>query len=209
MMSLGGIVGGVLLYLGLRRRLDMHAIEQESQGRWLFQRQMEAVFRLARRVTGLVVNRSVQRSLLWLMLAALAAIALPLLQDLRLPTPRLVNQPPLGWLLWWMLLATVVMTLRLHRHRLLAVIVVGVAGLVVSLTFAFLSAPDLALTQLLVEMVTLALLLLAMNYLPPSSPPERARARKIRDGAIALAVGLGVGGLAYAMLMRPADTIAA
>jgi len=208
MMSLGGMVGGVGLYLALRRRLDMDAIEQHSQGRWLFQRQMEAVFRLARRVTDLLINRSVQRSLVWLVVATLVVIGASFLPEARLPAPRLVNQPPLGWLLWAMLVAAVAMTLRLHRHRLLAVIVVGVAGLVVSLTFAFLSAPDLALTQLLVEMVTLVLLLLAMNYLPPSSPPERARRRKIRDGVVALAAGLGVGGLAYAMLTRQVDSIA-
>ena len=36
----------------------------------------------------------------------------------------------------------------------------------ISLAFAYLSAPDLALTQLSVEVVTIILLLLALNFLP-------------------------------------------
>src|SRR5690606_7310726 len=65
--------------------------------------------------------------------------------------------------------------------------------------------PDLALTQLLVEMVSLALLLLGLHYLPARSPPERRPLRRYRDIAIAGAAGLGVAVLAYAMMTRSAS----
>ena len=55
----------------------------------------------------------------------------------------------------------------LHAQRLLALVLIGVVGLVVSLVFVRFSAPDLALTQLLVEIVTVLLLLLAL--LPPGA----------------------------------------
>src|SRR5690606_7553889 len=64
-------------------------------------------------------------------------------------------------------------------------------------------APDLALTQLLVEMVTLSLLLLGLHYLPKDSPAGRSRWRRARDAAVALAAGAGVAMLAYAMMIRP------
>jgi multicomponent K+:H+ antiporter subunit A len=54
----------------------------------------------------------------------------------------------------------------LHRRRLVALIMISVVGLLVSLAFVHLSAPDLALTQLLVEIVTILLVLLALDYLP-------------------------------------------
>ncbi|MFK8838929.1 hydrogenase subunit MbhD domain-containing protein, partial [Klebsiella michiganensis] len=51
-------------------------------------------------------------------------------------------------------------------HRFAALAMLGGAGLVTCLTFAWLSAPDLAVTQLLVEVVTTVLLLLGLRWLP-------------------------------------------
>jgi multicomponent K+:H+ antiporter subunit A len=51
-------------------------------------------------------------------------------------------------------------------HRLAALIMLGGAGLVTCLTYAWFSAPDLALTQLAVEVVTTVLFLLALRWLP-------------------------------------------
>jgi len=96
----------------------------------------------------------------------------------------------------------------LHRQRLVALITIGAVGLVVSLAFVKFSAPDLALTQLSVEVVTLVLLLLALYFLPQHTVRERDRGRIWRDGAIALAAGGGTALLAWAVLTRPYDTIA-
>ena len=42
------------------------------------------------------------------------------------------------------MMACAVATLRIYKQRLLAVLLVGGVGLMVALTFVFLSAPDLA-----------------------------------------------------------------
>jgi multicomponent K+:H+ antiporter subunit A len=89
-----------------------------------------------------------------------------------------------------------------HHNRLLALILIGVVGLVVSMAFNFLSAPDLALTQISVEVVTIILLLLALNFMPKETPQESSTGRRIRDVVIASVAGLGVGGLIYAILTR-------
>jgi multicomponent K+:H+ antiporter subunit A len=78
---------------------------------------------------------------------------------------------------------------------------------VVSLTFVYLSAPDLALTQLLVEMVTIILMMLALNWLPAESPPERSPVRAGRDLLLAVGAGAGVAALSYALLTRSFDSI--
>jgi multicomponent K+:H+ antiporter subunit A len=96
----------------------------------------------------------------------------------------------------------------LYRRRLVALILVGAVGLVVSLTFVLLSAPDLALTQLLVETVTVILMMLVLHYLPAQSPPEPGRVRKVVDAAIALVAGAGATAIVYAVLTRPFRSIA-
>ncbi len=74
--------------------------------------------------------------------------------------------------------------------------------------FVRFSAPDLALTQLSVEVVSIILLLLALYLLPQQSPAESTTSRKLRDAALAIAAGGGVAALVYAVLTRPQQTIA-
>ena len=209
MMSLGGVVGGIALYFGLRRLLDLHAIVRTAFGRKVYRGNTQALLAVARRFTFKLTNGSLQRSLWW-MLATLVAIAIApsaaaIVDGFGAPSQPL---PLIGWMLWAMMLAATLATVRFHRQRLLALIVIGAVGLGVSLVFVFLSAPDLALTQLLVEMVTIALMLLALNYLPQESIRTDAHAQRWRDAAIALIAGAGIGGLAYAVMTRPAHTIA-
>ena len=102
-------------------------------------------------------------------------------------------------------------------HRLAALLLAGGAGLVVCLTFVWLSAPDLALTQLLVEIVTTVLLLLGLRWLPKRIPFEWTRAgaraalprRAARSRARGELRAAGSALLAYAVMTRPLpdDTI--
>jgi len=208
-MSVAGVIGGVVLYFGLRRLLDLYAVVTRSPGRWLFQWHLDALSGLALRFTGWIVDGRMQRMLLMLVLAALVVGVTPFIGAGELPPYRAPQPIPLlGWALWGLLAACALGALFLYRQRLLAVLVLGGTGLAVSLTFVFLSAPDLALTQLLVEMVTLALMLLAMNYLPSTSPPERGRWRRWRDAVIAVACGGGLAALSYVLMTRPSRTMA-
>jgi len=86
----------------------------------------------------------------------------------------------------------------------------GGAGLVTCVTFAWFSAPDLALTQIVVEVVTTTLFLLGLRWLPmriETIRPRvtlRDRARRARDLLLAVGAGGGLAALSYAMLTRPA-----
>ena len=115
----------------------------------------------------------------------------------REPLP-ITTLPMIGWVLLVGATATLV---AFHRNRLLALVLIGVVGLVVSVQFVYFSAPDLAMTQLSVEVVTIVLLLLALNFLPQTCPQEPL-GRKLRDGLLAGAGGVAVAGLAYAMMVR-------
>src|SRR5690606_6479947 len=94
-----------------------------------------------------------------------------------------------------------------HRERILAVILFGAVGLVVTLAFARFSAPDLALTQLSVEIVTVILMLLALHFLPDRTPTESSAGRRWRDIALSVVAGGGIGVITWDMLRRPHDSI--
>jgi multicomponent K+:H+ antiporter subunit A len=82
-----------------------------------------------------------------------------------------------------------------------------VVGLVVSIAFLYFSAPDLAMTQLVVEVVTTILVLMALARLPRSGPEHSSLLHHGRDAALAGLIGVGTGGLALAVMTRPATTI--
>src|SRR5690606_19196879 len=66
-------------------------------------------------------------------------------------------------------------------HRLAALVLLGGTGLVTCMTFVWLSAPDLAATQLVVEIVTTVLIMLGLRWLP-----KRSEALVEPTGALAL-----------------------
>ena len=103
---------------------------------------------------------------------------------------------------WGMLVAASVGMVFLHRNRFLSLILIGIVGLMVSIGFVFLSAPDLAMTQFTVEVVTIILMLLALNFLPNKTPIESTVLRRMRDASVAIAGGLASFALAYHYLLR-------
>ncbi|GAA3872654.1 Na+/H+ antiporter subunit A [Streptomyces sedi] len=80
--------------------------------------------------------------------------------------------------------------LVMARHRLTAVLLVGAVGYGVAGLFLVQGAPDLALTQFLVETLTLVVFVLVLRRLPSNFTPERpsSRGRLLRAG-VALAAG--------------------
>lgn len=121
------------------------------------------------------------------------------------PETRAVQ--PVGWVEvggWIMLVAASLGLASLHHNRLLALILIGIVGLMVSVAFVFLSAPDLAMTQITVEVVTIILLLLALNFLPNHTPVESSVWRRTRDVVVASAAGLATMALSYHYLLRDA-----
>jgi multicomponent K+:H+ antiporter subunit A len=117
-------------------------------------------------------------------------------------TRALTPVTPIAIAGWLLLVGAALLLVIHHRNRLRALILMGVIGLMVSMGFNFFSAPDLALTQISVEVVTIILMLLALNFLPNTTPVESGGLRRLRDGVIAVAGGLASSSLIYSILMR-------
>jgi multicomponent K+:H+ antiporter subunit A len=208
-MSAVALVGGVVVYARRRRLFDWYEGLPEFDGKLVFERAVQGLVRGAGQFTLLLENASLQRYLAWMLTAALVTSGFWLL---RLPQLRgeLALSPVDGVTLVGALalIASSLATVFWHRQRLIALIMLSVVGLFVALTFARFSAPDLALTQLSVEVVTIVLLILALFFLPRLTPAESSGLRRCRDIGLALLAGLLVAGLAIAVLTRPYETIA-
>ena len=161
-------------------------------GRLLFDQIVDALYGLARWITQRMQGASLATHSSVTLLCAVALLLYALLQldwrnDLRtnwaaLPTLTEVILAVLG-------IVAAVVTVR-TRSRLSAIISIGVVGVVVTLFFVFFSAPDLALTQLLIEVLTVVFLVLVFYRITPRSHPPTPTATRWRNLAVAVAVGL-------------------
>jgi multicomponent K+:H+ antiporter subunit A len=209
-MSLIALSGGLALYFGLQRFINLHRIVQVPRGgREAFTLVLAGTVRAARDLTLGLQNGSLQRYLLLLVAMALTAGLLPFLLGAAFrATPGPSTPPSFAFaLLWFVGIAAALATLAEFRRRLVALTVLGAVGLVVALVFVYLSAPDLALTQLLVEVATVILMMLALNWLPQESLPERSVARRALHAVVACAAGLGAMAAVWLVLTQPFDSI--
>ncbi len=201
--------GGAAMYWALQRKYNLHLHAPSGwTARLAFQKLMDALARAAASVTTRLENGSLQRSLVCLFAAALVLGATPLLGS-GIPAGGRPLAPlnPVAVIAAVVLAAAALGCTVFHRNRLVSVILAGTVGLVVSAAFLYLSAPDLALTQLAVEVVTTVLLLMALAALPRTSPAESSPLRKVRDGILAAAFGLGAGFVALAAMTRHPENI--
>jgi multicomponent K+:H+ antiporter subunit A len=208
-MSAVALAGGAALYFSLQRVFRLHdRVHMERGGKEIYDAALAALTAAARRAFAQIDAGGLRRYARWLVLATLVAWGVPLLvRGIGAGERPLAPVDLVTAIVWSIGIAGILVVLALHRRRLATLVALGVIGLVVSLSFAALSAPDLALTQLLVEVVSIVLLLLALHYLPQESPREPNRGRVAFDTAIAAAAGLAIAALAFAVLTRGFDPI--
>ncbi|UXJ51432.1 monovalent cation/H+ antiporter subunit A [Pseudomonas citronellolis] len=208
-MSLIALVGGIALYLQRRPLFAWFAGLPAVDAKEVFEAQVQRLVRFSSGLTGLLENGSLQRYVLCLLLAAVVVVCVGLAGLPALAGSRaFVEVDPVTALCLALLALAGPLTVVFHRQRLVALVLLSIAGLLVALAFARFAAPDLALTQLAVEVVTMVLLMLALYYLPQRTPRESSSLRGLRDFLVAVACGVMVALLAYAVFSRPYDSIA-
>lgn len=199
-------IGGGLLLLGAYPTLSRlwNGIWKPDAKR-MFDAVVGSLVRLATGITNGLHNGALTRAIAVGITAIVAAGVWAFNGGIHAPGLRLPTAvPPVIWAGFTLIVASIASVVILHRNRFLALIFVGVIGLMISVGFAWMSAPDLALTQLTVEVVTVLLMLLALNFLPKTTPAESPPLRKLRDGAVAIAAGLAAFGLTAAIMLRDA-----
>lgn len=218
-MSLVALIGGAALYVVFAGRIatgpEGPPLLHRLRGRRIFQR---LLLRLAwngpRRLVEMLGPDRLQPQLRLVVLLAVAALIVIAWSTNWVVPPLHITPPNVGFTLMWIVGAAcaVAAAQRAKYHRFAAVVLLGGAGLITCVTFAWFSAPDLAVTQLLVEIVTTVLLLLGLRWLPQRRtevPGDRllaARVRRGQDLVIAILFGAAMAAIAFLVMTRPAPS---
>ncbi|HIE65307.1 MAG: Na(+)/H(+) antiporter subunit D [Nitrospira sp.] len=96
----------------------------------------------------------------------------------------------LAQLLIFVLIISSTLSTVFFKNRISAVLSLGMTGFFVAFFYVLMGAPDLALTQYLVEAISVILILLAFYFLPAYFEEKTASAAKITDIAVSLLVGI-------------------
>ena len=219
LMSVVATAGGVVLYLSLQNYLQSGIegppLVRRLNGQRIFDSVMVTIsWRWARSLERILGTQRLQPQMSLLVCVAIIVAVWPVYRHgLDLARARFADLDPAFALVWAVGISCAVGSAYLAKfHRLAALVLMGGAGLTTCITFIWFSAPDLALTQLVVETVTTVLLLLGLRWLPKRIEETDSdarvsaitRARRFRDLAIAATAGGGLSILAYAVLTRSA-----
>lgn len=213
LMSAIALVGGLIFYFSLAkggkiREIDLDPYLGRLQGRVAFDLFLKSLLLNSRKFKRLTENGKLQSYILWIVIFSIAVVALPFLgQGLTTGSRELTHAPALAVVLWLLLFSSCWMMLWFHHERIKAVLISGAIGLVVTMVFICFSAPDLALTQITVDVVTTVLLLMSLSLLPQLTPYESSVSRRWRDALIAIGGGLGIAWITWLILTRDHNSI--
>ena len=216
LMSFVAMAGGATLYLLQRRgralgHLAHTPLLHRFDGQRIFENVLARVSEAGRRSRYLLATRRLQAQLLLLLAIALAGAAAALwLTPAERGRRELLAFSPMFAMTWAIGAACAVgAAWQAKFHRLAALMLASGAGLVCCITYIWFSAPDLALTQLVVEAVTTVLLLLGLRWLPmrkvaiqPTHARLRLWGRRGRDLTIAVLAGAGMAALSWTVMTR-------
>ena len=204
-MSIIAVVGGLLMLAIFKPALRLWETTPRPEAKVIYDAIVETAARLAQKLILPLHNGAFTRY------AAIGTITIVVAGfyawttgTVGAPTRAMQAAGPVLIAGWLMLVAATAGMVFMHRNRFLSLILMGIVGLMVSIGFVFLSAPDLAMTQFTVEVVTIILMLLALNFLPNRTPVESSVLRRMRDAGLAIAGGLATFALAYHYLLRDA-----
>ncbi len=204
-LSIIAVVGGLVLLAIFKPALRLWDAAPRPEAKTIFEALIAAVALLARRIIHTLHDGAFSRYAAIMAITVLAVGYHAWATGTVGPATREMQETNIVQIAGWLMLVVATCGLVfLHRNRLLSLILIGIVGLVVSVGFVFFSAPDLAMTQLTVEVVTIILLLLALNFLPNRTPIESSILRRTRDSAVAVAGGLAATALSYHYLLRDA-----
>jgi multicomponent Na+:H+ antiporter subunit A len=207
-LALSGVVlgGGALLFWQQARLRALLArgepLARVGPGRW-YDEAVAGLNAVALWQTRLLQNGYLRRYLIVIMLTAVLLSGTALLGRGALPQPNfLIPDERLFMVGVLGLIVAASVATTIAQSRLAAVASLGVAGFGIALVYVLFGAPDLAMTQILVDILTVVLFILVFYHLPRLPRPARLGSR-LRDAAVATAAGALVTVLIWAANTGP------
>jgi len=208
LMSAIAVTGGLLLYTQRRYLFKFQESLPSLNAKKAFDGSVYVITKWCQYKINNIENGSLQRYLMLIFVIVLLFAGWPLFEMNHLGGEKQLTpidaHNAMGAAL---LMIGAVSTVIWYRNRVISLLMLSVVGLMVSIAFTHFSAPDLALTQLTVEVVTVILLMLALFFLPQYSPKESSSMRVLRDVGISAGLGIVVASICYALITRPLESI--
>jgi multicomponent K+:H+ antiporter subunit A len=218
-MSFVALAGGAGLYLVQRRgraqgRLACTPLLHRFDGQRIFENLLARLSEAGRRSRRILGTRRLQSQLLLMVAVALAGATASLWFTPSASAERreMLAFSPMFAMTWLIgAVCALAAAWQAKFHRLASLMLAAASGLVCCITYIWFSAPDLALTQLVVEAVTTVLVLLGLRWLPmrnkdaiqSASARLRPWGRRGRDLLVATLAGGGMAALAWTVMTRP------
>ncbi|MEX0836160.1 MAG: hydrogen gas-evolving membrane-bound hydrogenase subunit E, partial [Nitriliruptor sp.] len=194
-LSILVVLVGSALYLQRDRVTGLLTRRPLPRGADVFDRAYDGLLALGSRVGRTSTSDATVTYLLPVLLTAVAVVGAATatidLSDLGAPAPSLAGDGVVIVLLLGAVIAAVV-----ARGRLAAIAALGLTGFTVAVWFVLLGAPDLALTQILIETLTVALVVVVFRRLPGRFP-NAGRRRRVLGIVTAALVGTGAATATY------------
>ncbi|MBL7261202.1 Na+/H+ antiporter subunit A [Paractinoplanes lichenicola] len=188
-------IGG-LVFAGQRRGRPWPR-QKVPQAADVYTKLMSAVDRAAVELTGATQRGSLPFSLgVILLVLVIVGGSTLLLAGAPWPSGLRLWDSPLQLVAGAVVIGAALVAAR-SRRRLTAMILVGVCGYGIAVMFVLHGAPDLALTQFLVETVTIVMFVLVLRRLPVRFSARPLRATRIIRSIIAVSTGVVAAGMAY------------
>ena len=200
-MTIGVVALGTLLYAQLRRWQGVYGTFPRK---WtlnaLYEKGLSLLERGASALTNGYMTGSVRMYLIYIFGFMIAAVGTALIATGSL---RLTFEGTSPTTIYEALLMTATLLAAIAvpfvRSRMTMIVLVGAVGYLVVLFFVLFRAPDLALTQMIVETVSVALFLLCFYHLPKLRKEQTTRGFKLGNALIAIGVGATVTATALAV----------
>ncbi|MFE3972487.1 MULTISPECIES: Na+/H+ antiporter subunit A [unclassified Peribacillus] len=192
-MTVGIIAFGIILYKTFPRWQKIHQWMPERLSlNALYDNGIRGLERSASSVMKFLMTGSIRTYLLSIFLFFILSLGFTLYwkDAFKLDTG---NFAPIG--LYELVLAAIIVissiAILFARSRLTSIIILGAVGYTISLFFVLLRAPDLALTQLVIETISVSLFLLCFFHLPlMASRKEERMTFRLNNALISIGVGV-------------------
>jgi multicomponent K+:H+ antiporter subunit A len=208
LMSAVAVCAGVFIYTQRKYLFQFQASLPPLNAKKVFDGSTYVLIKWCQSKINAIENGSLQRYLMLMFVVVLVSAGWPLFEMSQLGGSKQATEIDVhNGIGAALLMVGAISTVIWHRSRMVSLLMISVVGLMVAVAFTRFSAPDLALTQLTVEVVTIILLMLALFFLPQRTPKESSSIRVLRDLGIAGSIGVVIGSVCYALITRPLESI--
>ncbi|MGM7702082.1 Na+/H+ antiporter subunit A [Pseudalkalibacillus sp. Hm43] len=191
-MSLAVVALGTLFYLTMKKwKVIYNWLPGRMSANKVYDFIYNTQFKIAEKTTNTYMTGSIRHYVMYILIFLVGATGV----TLYVTDGFVISTDDLAPISWPEIAVAVVMAIAafatiVMKNRIAAILVLGVVGFGLSLLFVFFRAPDLALTQLIVETVTVALFLLCFYHLPKLDTEKQSPGARTLNMIISASVGI-------------------